>query len=247
MDGNSKVALITGGTRGIGAGIAKALAADGYRLALNGRIHDEETQALIDQIGQSKDVIFLEGDVANANTCRTLVEQTVSWFGKIDALVHSAGGAYGGSILEVNEADWMEAFDIHVHAVFHLFRAAHRQLARAGGSVLLISSVAGLRGGPEMVPYQTVKGALPQLARAMAASHAHEGIRVNVIAPGIIETRFHANMPADLRKHHLENRIPLKSFGTVDDVADAAVALMRNAHITGEVLAIDGGLAMRKV
>ena len=139
----------------------------------------------------------------------------------------------------------MQAFAIHVHAVFHLFRQAHPFLAKQGGAVLLVSSVAGLRGCPGTVAYQTVKGALLPMARALAFDHAHEDIRVNVIAPGIIRTRFHDAMTDTAKAHNLANRIPLRREGTVEDVATAALELMCNQFITGELITVDGGMSMR--
>lgn len=139
----------------------------------------------------------------------------------------------------------MNAFSTHVHPVFHIFKAAHFALSKEGGAVLLISSVAGLRGCPASAAYQTVKGALVPMARALAFDHAKEKIRVNVLAPGIIRTRFHASMQEETRLHNLKNRIPLRREGNATDVAEAAIALITNDNITGEVLTIDGGMSMR--
>ena len=131
--------------------------------------------------------------------------------------------------------------------VFHLFRAAHPALAERGGAFLMIGSVAGVRGCPATIAYQTVKGALPQMARALARDHGAEGIRVNVVEPGIIRTRFHAAMTPEAERNNLDNRIPLSRFGTPENVASAAVELLTNPFITGETLVIDGGMSMRMV
>lgn len=240
-------ALITGGTRGIGLSIARALAAHGYRLVLNGRYQDDETHDAIRELAETVKTDFVEGDVAAPETCRALVDRTADLTGRLDVLVHAAGGAVPGTITQLSEDAWMDAFQIHVHAAFHLFKASHPWLAKRGGSVLLLSSAAGLRGCPGTIAYQTVKGALPQMARALARDHGGQNIRVNVIAPGIIETRFHENMPGDARENSLQNRIPLKRFGAPEDVASAAVELLINPFITGETLVIDGGMSMRMV
>lgn len=247
MAQGGKAALITGGTRGIGAAIACRLASEGYQLALNGRNRDDETSALLEDLSRSTDCIFLPGDISDPEICGALVEDAADQFGRLDTLVHSAGGACPGTALEVEVDAWMDVFAVHVHAVLHLFKAAHPHLARRGGSVLLISSAAGLRGCPGTIAYQTVKGALPQLARALARDHGGEGIRVNTVAPGIIETRFHAGMSPEHRQLSIDDRIPLRRFGTPDDVADASTALIRNPFITGETLVIDGGMTMRMV
>jgi NAD(P)-dependent dehydrogenase (short-subunit alcohol dehydrogenase family) len=241
------VAIITGGTRGIGGAIATALARRKVRLVLNGRKEDDEVRALLQSLGQLTDVRFHAGDASEASTSAELVDLAVSAFGRVDFVVPAAGGPNPGRVTEISFDQWMDAFRVHVHAVFHLFRAAHPALALRGGAALLIGSVAGRRGCPATVAYQTVKGALPQMARALARDHAHEGIRVNVIEPGIIRTRFHAAMTPEAERNNLDNRIPLRRFGTPGQVASAAVELLTNPFITGETLAIDGGMSMRMV
>ena len=150
--------------------------------------------------------------------------------------------------MEVTPEDWMRAFDVHVHAVFHLCRTAIPLMRqRGGGVILLVSSSAGLRGCPGAVCYQVVKGALPQFARALARDHADDNIRVNVVAPGVIRTRFHAQMTAATRARNLQDRIPLHREGTSDQVASLIVELVSNDYITGETVSIDGGLTMRIV
>jgi NAD(P)-dependent dehydrogenase (short-subunit alcohol dehydrogenase family) len=192
-------------------------------------------------------VIFVEGDAADPATATRLAAEASSRFGRIDYVVPAAGGPNPGKVTDLSAAQWMEAFAIHVHAVFHLFRACHPLLAVRGGGVLMIGSVAGKRGCPSTIAYQTVKGALPQMARALARDHGHEGIRVNVIEPGIIRTRFHAAMTPEAERNNLDNRIPLRRFGTPENVAEAALTLLTNPFITGETLVIDGGMSMRMV
>jgi NAD(P)-dependent dehydrogenase (short-subunit alcohol dehydrogenase family) len=241
------VAIITGGTRGIGGAIATALARRKVRLVLNGRSEDDEVRALLQGLGQLTDVRFHAGDASEAKTSAELVDLAMSAFGRVDFAVPAAGGPNPGRATEISFDQWMDAFRVHVHAVFHLFRAAHPALAVRGGAMLMIGSVAGRRGCPATVAYQTVKGALPQMARALARDHAHEGIRVNVIEPGIIRTRFHAAMTPEAERNNLDNRIPLRRFGTPEQVASAAIELLTNPFITGETLAIDGGMSMRMV
>lgn len=241
------VALVTGGTRGIGLAIAELLADRGARLVINGRTSDAEVEAALAALRKKTDVLFVPGDAADPAVAQKLVAETEKKFGRLDFLVPAAGGAHPGGIMDLGPEDWEDAFRIHVHAVFHLFRAAHPLLVNRGGSVLLVGSVAGVRGCPGTVAYQTVKGALPQMARALARDHAVEDIRVNVIEPGIIRTRFHAAMTPEAERNNLDNRIPLKRFGTAENVATAAVELLTNPFITGETLVIDGGMSMRMV
>jgi 3-oxoacyl-[acyl-carrier protein] reductase len=239
-----KVAVITGGTRGIGLAIARQLLAQGGRVVLNGRSATSEAGALQEAFSPDRVAIHL-ADISRPDQAAALIEGAARQFGRVDILVHSAGGPVPGSVLDLTAEAWMEAFAIHVHPVFHLFRAAHPLLSVVGGSVLLISSVAGLRGCPNSAAYQTVKGALIPLAKALAFDNAAAGIRVNVVAPGIIRTRFHQGMSDAAKAHNLANRIPLRREGSVDDVAEAAMAMLTNAFITGEVLTVDGGMSMR--
>jgi 3-oxoacyl-[acyl-carrier protein] reductase len=243
-DISKKAALITGGTRGIGLAIARNMLERGARVVVNGRQMTEEAEELVAEFGAERLAVKL-ADVSVPEEATKLVEEAGSHFGRLDMLVHSAGGPAPGTVLDISTENWMQAFAIHVHPVYHLFRAAHPYLARQGGSVLLVSSVAGLRGCPGTVAYQTVKGALIPLARALAFDHAREDIRVNVIAPGIIRTRFHEAMTDTAKAHNLQNRIPLRREGTTSDVATASLELMCNPFITGEVLTIDGGMSMR--
>jgi NAD(P)-dependent dehydrogenase (short-subunit alcohol dehydrogenase family) len=248
MDGdNGKVAIITGGTRGIGAAIGLALAKRGVRLVVNGRGRDEEVDANLKALGEATETEIHFGDAADPETAADLVDIARSRFGRLDYLVPAAGGAQPGTILDHTPETWEATFRIHVHAVFHLFRAAYPLLSIRGGSVLLIGSVAGIRGIPGAVAYATVKGALPELARALARDHAHLDIRINVIEPGIIRTRFHRAMTPEAERNNLDNRIPLKRFGTAEQVATAAIELLTNPFITGETLVIDGGMSMRMV
>lgn len=239
-----KLAVITGGTRGIGLAIGEAFLAGGGNVVLNGRSATEEASALVEEHGAARVAIEL-GDVSDPTEATSLIEKSAKRFGRVDVLVHSAGGPTPGRVTDITTETWMSAFAIHVHPVFHLFRAAHPYLKREGGAVLLVSSVAGLRGCPGTPAYQTVKGALIPLAKALAFDHARDGIRVNLITPGIIRTRFHDAMSEQAKAHNIANRILLGREGSVEDVAEAAMTMITNEFITGEYLTIDGGMSMR--
>lgn len=248
IDLKEKVVLVTGGTRGIGAAIAKSFGRGGASVAVAGRTMDDEVKRNLEALRiLSPGLLSVVADVADPQAAAETVRKTIGKFGRLDFLVHAAGGPAPGRIDELTVAEWMGAFDIHVHAVFHLFREALPYLSQRGGSVLLISSAAGLRGCPGTVAYQVVKGALPQFVRALARDHAAQSIRVNAVAPGIVRTRFHASMPEAAKQNNLQNRIPLAREGTPEDVAEIAMTLVTNEFITGETVAIDGGMTMRMV
>ena len=142
--------------------------------------------------------------------------------------------------------NWYAAFEVHVHAIFHLCRAAIPIMRkRKEGAIVLVSSTAGIRGIHTNVAYQVVKGALPQFTRALAREFANDNIRVNCVAPGVIRTRFHANMSEQQKKLNLEQRIPLRREGTPEQVATLITELIENDYITGQTVTIDGGLTMR--
>ena len=246
-DSEKEAAIITGGTRGIGAAIATALLKRGVGVVVNGRGRDAEVEQNLAEFNRLGEVELLAGDAADQTTVEALVARARERFGRVDYVVPAAGGAHPGKITDLTSEGWEQAFRVHVHAVFHLFRAAHPLLAQRGGAVLMIGSVAGERGCPATIAYQVVKGALPQMARALARDHGHEGIRINVIEPGIIRTRFHRAMTPDAERNNLDNRIPLRRFGTAEQVATAAMELLTNPFITGETLVIDGGMSMRIV
>ena len=242
-----KIALVTGGTRGIGAATAIALAGDGMDVAIVGRNLDANatvTRDAIVKLGRRCELIQANcGIPAEATRC---VKEAELKLGSVAVLAHCAGGPVNGGLFELTPETWNEAFDLHVHAVFYLSRAVIPSMqAKKEGAIILISSVAGIRGVITNPAYQVVKGALPQFARALAREFAADNIRVNCVAPGIIRTAFHASMTPEQKKINLEQRIPLRREGTPEQVAEAIVLLAKNDYVTGETLTVDGGLTMR--
>ena len=247
MELKGKVALVTGGTKGIGAATAIALAEGGANVSIVARNIDEEAKQTARRIESLKrKCLLISADIGNADEPIRCVEETVAKLGPVDVLVHSAGGPVPGSLLEVTPEQWLRAFDVHIHAAFYLCRAVIPAMQKKReGAIILVSSSAGKRGCPGNTAYQTVKGALPQMARAMARDFSNDNIRINVVAPGVIRTAFHATMPESVRKNNLDNRIPLHCEGTSKQVASLVRELVTNDYITGETMSIDGGLTMR--
>ena len=244
-----KAALVTGGTKGIGAATALELARRGANVAIVGRHDDEsarQTASQVESLGRR--CLVIVGDMGKPEDAARSVQQTADGFGSVDVLVHCAGGVVVGGLLEVDPAIWHAAFDVHVHAIYYLCRAAIPWMKRRHeGAVVMISSTAGLRGIAFNLAYQVVKGALPQFTRALAREVADDNIRVNCVAPGIVRTRFHDQMTPEQKRNNLENRIPLHREGTPEQVASLVAEVVTNDYLTGETFTIDGGLTMRIV
>lgn len=247
MNLDGKVCLVTGGTKGIGAATALELAKAGAHVAITGRHGDAEalaTQRAIEQLGRRCELLV--GNCCQAEVATQWVHDTIGRLGAIDVLVHSAGGPVNGGLFQITPEDWHAAFDVHVHAIFYLCRAAIPEMRKKKeGAIVLVSSTAGIRGVITNVAYQVAKGALPQFARALAREFADDNIRVNCVAPGVVRTAFHATMSEQQRKLNIEQRIPLHREGKPEQVASVILELVRNDYITGETFTIDGGLTMR--
>lgn len=247
MNLSGKIALVTGGTRGIGAATAIALAKSGADVSIAARRLDDEATRVRDAIQSlGRRCALLQADFAQASDVARCVAETESKLGSIDVLVHSAGGPVNGGLFEITPEMWTNAFDVHVHAVFHLCRAVIPAMKKKKeGAIILISSTAGIRGLVTNVAYQVAKGALPQFTRALAREFANDNIRINCVAPGVVRTEFHKTMSEEQRRLNLEQRIPLHREGKPDDVAELILTLVKNEYITGETMTIDGGLTMR--
>lgn len=247
MDLKNKVCLVTGGTRGIGAATAIALAEQGALVAVAARTLDDEAKKVRARIeALDRKCLLISADVARPADVTRMVDETAKALGPVDVLLHAAGGPVNGGLFDLTAEQWHAAFDVHVHPIFHLARAVIPAMKeKREGVLVLVGSTAGIRGIRTNVAYQTVKGAIPQLVRALAFEFADWNIRVNGVAPGVIRTAFHAKMPPEVKEHNLKNRIPLHREGTPEQVATVIRELITNDYITGETYTIDGGLTMR--
>jgi NAD(P)-dependent dehydrogenase (short-subunit alcohol dehydrogenase family) len=244
-----KVSLITGGAGGIGTATVLELARLGsdimiVDLQIDGRA--KATQEKIESLGRR--CFLLAADMSVPEEVTRSVHETVAQMGSVDVLVHAAGGGVPGSLLQVSPEAWYGAFDMHVHAIFHLCRAAVPFMKRKReGAIVLISSAAGSRGCLGAIAYGVAKGAVPQFVRSLARELADDNIRVNAVSPGIIRTPFQDYLTPEQAKNNIENRIPLHREGKPQDVAALIAMLITNDFITGETIAVDGGMTMRIV
>jgi len=250
MDLAGKVCLVTGGTSGIGASTALAFAGRGAHVAVTGRTQRKNSLATLNATtaAQGCEALFIQADAGSAEDCVRAVAETHDCWGRVDVLVHAAGGAVPGGFFEVTDESWSKAFDVHVHAVLHLARAAvPHMIEHQEGAIILIGSAAGQRGCLGALAYGVVKGALPHFARVLARELADHNIRVNCVSPGVIRTPFQDYLTPAQVENNIKNRIPLHREGTPEQVARAILELVENDFITGEDLVIDGGMTMRIV
>jgi 2-deoxy-D-gluconate 3-dehydrogenase len=243
-----KVALVTGSSRGLGAGIALALAEAGASVAVHGSTRPpEETLALLATMSANR--LGLVGDVGHAKVCAMLVEETVAHFGSIDILVNNAGTIRRAPAVSHSEEDWATVMAVNLSSVFRLMQSAGRHmLAKGHGKIINIASMLTFQGGVNVPSYAAAKGGVGQLTKAFANEWAGKGVNVNAIAPGYMATDNTAALQKDpVRSEQILARIPAGRWGTPEDLAGAAVFLASSAsdYIHGHILAVDGGWLSR--
>ena len=245
LDG--KVALVTGGSRGIGRAIAVALARKGAKVAINfagNKKAAEETKALVEQAGS--EAILLKADVSDKDADAALIDTVIKTYGKIDILVNNAGITRDSLMLRMKEDDFDAVIDTNLRSVFYLTKAAAKSMMKKRtGRIINMSSVVGLTGNAGQVNYAAAKAGVLGITKSAAKELASRGITVNAVAPGFIETDM-TDVLSDTVKESLLHEIPLKRMGEPKDVANAVLFLAsdQSAYITGQVIHVDGGLVM---
>jgi NAD(P)-dependent dehydrogenase (short-subunit alcohol dehydrogenase family) len=244
-----RVALITGGTSGIGAATALLFAREGAAVALTGRNRErgeEVAGSILDAGGRA---LFIRADVRVAEDCRRAVELTLERFGRIDVLFNNAGVFHPRTVPECTEEEWDETIDASLKGAFLMSKyALPSMIERGSGSIIHNSSGWGIQGGDRAAAYCAAKGGFVVMAKAMAIDHGRQGIRVNCVCPGDVDTPMLAD---DARKRGLPwkeyyagaaNR-PLCRVGTPEEIARAVLFLASDdaSFITGEALVVDGG------
>ena len=238
--------LITGASSGIGAAIAIEFADAGWSVMAAGR-----DEGRLEEVADVSDNISTwAGDLVESEDCDELVSDTLDEFGAIDCLVNSAGVLSRGDAADTSDDDWRGTMTINLDVPFYLSRAALPELLKAAGSIINISSFWGLRAGPRALAYCVSKGGLIQLTRAMALDHAADGVRVNAICPGGVDTPMlaegasEANSDVDSFLSMVADNSPNKRIADPGDIAALVLFLASDAakHITGTAIPIDGGL-----
>ena len=240
-----KNALVTGSRRGLGAGIALALAQAGANVGCHGRSLDSGgvTEAVA-ALGRKS--FYVSGDIADAAVCARLVESAIAEFGSIDILVNNAGLIRRAPATESSMEDWNEVIAVNLTSVFRLSQLVARQMIdrRQGGKIVNIASLLSFQGGIFVPAYAAAKGGVAQLTKALANEWAQHRINVNAIAPGYMATDNTVALREDPnRNRQILERIPAGRWGNTNDLAGAAVFLSSSAsnYVHGHVLAVDGG------
>jgi 3-oxoacyl-[acyl-carrier protein] reductase len=243
-----KIALVTGGSRGIGRAIVKAFAAEGAKVAFVFRGNQEAANSLVAEIQQAGGVtLALQGDVAAPETARHCIDRVQKeWGGKLDILVNNAGVIRDGLFVRMTEEDWRTVMGTNLDGVFRFCRlAAEIMMKQRSGRIINISSIAADHVNAGQVNYAASKGAVNSLTRALARELAGRGVTVNAVAPGFIKTDMSATV-LNLAGDKIEKMIPAKRLGEPEDIAGAALFLASPAaaYITGQVITVDGGLSL---
>ncbi len=244
LDG--RTAIVTGGTRGIGAAIAALLAEHGAAVVVSGRDAARLQKAVEELEERGASVHGVVADAAKREDADRLVEAAKERYGRLDLLVNNAGITRDGLLIRMKDEDWDRVMEVNLRGAFLMTRAAAKLMVRQrSGRIINIASTAGAMGNPGQVNYSAAKAGLIGFTKATARELAHWGILVNAVAPGLIETDMAAAIPAASREALLA-QVPLKRIGSAREVAEMVGFLAGDgaAYVTGQVFHVNGGLYM---
>jgi 3-oxoacyl-[acyl-carrier protein] reductase len=248
FDFTGKIALVTGGSRGIGRAIATTLAQGKASVAINYAGNDaaaKEAAALCEGAGAAR-VKLMKFDIADPAACNAAVDEIVKEWGGLHVLVNNAGISVDQLIMRFKDEDWRRTLDVNLTGTFNLVRAVTRPMMKArGGSIVNVTSVVGETGNAGQAAYAAAKAGQIGLTKSIAKELASRNIRVNAVAPGFIDTDMTAGLPEAARAKMFEG-IPLARLGTAQEVADcvAWLASDKASYVTGEVVRVNGGMYM---
>ena len=244
MELKGKNVFVTGSTRGIGLAIAHKFASLGANIVLNGRgAVSEEVKAQFADYGVS--VIAVSGDVSDSADAKRMVAEAVEGLGSVDVLVNNAGITKDKLMLKLTEEDFEQVLKVNLTGAFNMTQSVLKPMTKARqGAIINLSSVVGLMGNVGQANYAASKAGLIGFSKSVAREVAARNVRVNVIAPGMIESDMTADLP-DKIKDAMLGAIPMKRFGQTEEVAEVAAFLAQQEYMTGQVIAIDGGMTMQ--
>lgn len=243
----SKVAFVTGATRGIGKSIALKLASCGYDIAINYRTENDDLTELLNEIkGFNVRCIAVCGDVSDFEACTNMIKQIISELEKIDVLVNNAGITRDMLLMRMKESDFTDVIDVNLVGTFNITKnVIPYMMKQKNGRIINISSVVGITGNAGQTNYSASKAGIIGFTKSLAKEVGSRNILVNAVAPGFIQTDM-TNILKDEIKQELIKNIPLKRFGNATDVANVVkfLASEESSYITGQVINIDGGMVM---
>jgi NAD(P)-dependent dehydrogenase (short-subunit alcohol dehydrogenase family) len=241
MDG--KVVIVTGGSSGIGRATAVAFAREGARVVIAARRVTEGEETVRQIVEADGEALFVQTDVTQAKEVQTLVDRTLEQYGRLDAAFNNAGSGKGTRLIDLTEEEWEQEIAVNLKSVWLCLKYQIPAMLKSGkGAIVNMASQGAILGVPGYTAYGAAKGGAAALTRAAAAEYAAEGIRVNAISPGAIETELWANAPAGMLEQ-VAAGIPMQRVGQPRDIAETVVWLCSDAagFITGQNIAIDGG------
>ena len=243
MELSNKNVFVTGSTRGIGLAIAHKFASLGANVVLNGRSAISE-ELLTQFADYGVKVVAISGDVSDNADAKRMVDEAVAALGSVDILINNAGITKDGMALRMSEENFDAVLKINLTGTFNMTQAVLKPMTKArAGAIINLSSVVGLTGNAGQANYAASKAGVIGFSKSIAREVAARNVRVNVIAPGFIESDMTAVL-SDKIKDAMMGQIPMKRFGQAEEVAEVAVFLAKQEYVTGQVLSIDGGLAM---
>ena len=242
-----RIALVTGASRGIGAAVAKRLAADGYFVIVNYNGSAQRAQEVVAQIvSAGNEAVALQCDVSDFVACGELIARITADYGRLDVLVNNAGITRDGLLMRMSETDFDAVIDTNLKGAFHTIRHASRQfLKQRSGRIINIASVSGLLGNAGQANYAASKAGVIGLTKSVARELASRQITVNAVAPGFIATEM-VDAMTDSAKAAMTDHIPFGRIGEPEEVADVVAFLASDAarYVTGQIIAVDGGMSI---
>ncbi len=240
-----KVALVTGGTRGIGKGIVRHFVQEGAKVVFSYRSSSSEAEGLVESLGKDN-VIAVQSDAAVMSDAQDLVQKTLDAFEKIDILVNNAGITKDNLMLRMSEEQWDGVIQVNLKSVFNLTKSVLRtMLKQRSGSIINMGSVVGIFGNAGQANYAASKAGIIGFSKSIAKEVGSRGIRCNTVAPGFIQTEMTGELDEKTKEAYISS-IPLNDFGSVDDIANICAFLGsdQSRYITGQVISVCGGMNM---